>query len=425
MNRLFILSGLLLTSFVGQAQTIHNANSEQIDAIYRNGLTLLEKNRLFEANAELEKVVKLNPNHKDALYSLAIINEKLGDSPSAIRFLLKGVKLNDKKASKLLVDRFQYKLSYADTMQNIDLSTQEKYLELKTQQVSSLSDLTNKILSKTPNQKERLQILLLWFFDNMKADSTRFFQGGNPLSNSEAFSQKIGLCDEYSNIMSQFCKTANIPNYKVAGYVKYSNFNPGDTFTEANHAWNAIYLDSSWILCDMFWSTVALTTDKSEPHFVKRLETNYFLGHPTDFIKDHLPTDPIFQFLNHPIESNSFTKMLEGIDITIPKMKYLNYVDSLDLFSKLSENDRLLKIAQHSYEYNKDNPNDMIAESYNYAVDIINKKTATKQELAKAKKTLTKALAIIDASKNEDIRALKANCNTGITMLDKRLTTNK
>jgi hypothetical protein len=358
MNRLLVLGGLLLTFFVGQAQTMQSANTEQINAVYRNAVILLEENRLFEANAEFEKVVKLNPNHKDALYNLAIISEKLGDSPSAIRFLLKGVKLNDKKASKFLVDRFQYKLSYADTMQNIDFSTQEKYLELKTQQVSTLSDLINKIVSKTSSKKEQLQILLLWFFDNMKADSIRFFEGGNPLSNSEAFTRKIGLCDEYSNIMSQFCKAANIPNYKVTGYVKYSNFNPGDTFTEANHAWNAIYLDSSWILCDIFWSTVALTTDKrSEPHFLKRLETNYFLGHPTDFINDHLPADPIFQFSNHPIVFNSFTETLEGIDTTIPKMNYLNYTDSLNLFSKMSEKDRLLKIAQHSYEYNKDNPN--------------------------------------------------------------------
>jgi hypothetical protein len=422
MNRLLLISGLLLPFLIGQAQIIQNGSSEQINAIYKNAIVLFENNKMFEANAEFEKVVKLNPNHKDALYYLAIINERLGDSPSAIRFLLRGVKLNDKKASKLLVDRFQYKLSYADTMQNVALSTQEKYLELKTQHISSLSDLTTKILSRTSSKKEQLQILLLWFFDNMKVDSVRFFQGGNPLSNSEAFTKRIGLCDEYSNIMSEFCKTANIPNYKVAGYVKYSNFTPGDTFTEANHAWNALYLDSSWVLCDIFWSTVALTTDKtSEPHFVKRLETNYFLGHPKDFINDHLPTDPIFQFSNHPIVFNSFTKRLEGIDTSIPKMSYLNYTDSLSLFSKMSMNDRLLKIAIHSYEYNKDNPNDIVVESYNYAVDILNNKTATKQELTKTKNILQKALAIVDTSKNESIKTLKENCKAGITVIDKRL----
>ncbi len=257
----------------------------------------------------------------------------------------------------------------------------------------------------------------------MKADSLRFFNGGDPLSNSEAFAKRIGLCDEYSTMMSEFCQAINIPNYKVVGYVKYPHFNPGDTFTEANHAWNAVYLDSSWVLCDLFWSTVALTTDNtSEPRFIKRLETTYFLGHPTDFINDHLPADPIFQFSSYPIACGSFTKKLDGIDESIPKMSYLNYMDSLALLSKLTVNDRLVKIAQHSYEYNKDNPNNLVVESYNYAVDILNRKTATKQELIKAKINLKKALAIIDTSKDEEIKALKENCNIGVIAIDRKLT---
>lgn len=422
MKRSLILSGLLFTFLVGRTQTLTDENLKQINSFYEYGVLLLQKNKLFEANAEFEKIIRLNPNHKDALYHLAIISEKLEDSPSAIQFLLRGVKLNDKKASKYIVDKFHYTLSYADTMQNIDISTQEKYLDLRNVQVSSFSDLVTKILSKTPNKREQLQILLLWFYNNMKADSIRFFQGGNPLSNSEAFAKRIGLCDEYSNIMAQFCKAANIPNYKVEGYVKHPNFNLGDTFTEANHAWNAVYLDSSWILCDLFWSTVALQTDKfSQPRFMKRLETKYFLGLPTDFINDHLPSDPIFQFSNYPIAFSSFTKSMDGIDTTVPKMKYLNYTDSLTLFSKMNDNDRLLKISQHTFEYNKDNPNDMIVECYNYAADILNKKTATRQELINAKKSLTTALSIIDLSKDENVKTLKGNCTTSVTIIDKRL----
>jgi len=423
MRRLLILCGLLLTFFFGLAQSIQSGNNQQTDALYKNAVMLLNQNKLFEAHAEFERVIKLNPYHKDALYNLAVINDKLGDSSTAIQFLLKGQKLNDRRATKLLVDKFKYELTYADTMQNIDLSVHEKYFELKTQQVSSLSDLTGKVLSMTPDKRIQLQILLLWFSDNMNADSVRFFQGGNPLSNYEAFTKRMGLCEEYSNIMSEFCKAANIPHYRIAGYVKYPNFNPGDTFTEANHAWNAIHLDSSWIVCDLFWSTVALETENtSTPHFVKRLETNYFLGRPIDFINDHLPSDPIFQFSSYPITVSSFTKKLNGIDTAAPKMKYLNYADSLNQLSRIPENDRLLKVAQHSFEFNKDNPNDLIVESYNYAADIVNKRTATKQELTKAKKALTKALSIIDTSKNHDIRSLKTNCQNGLIIIDKRLT---
>lgn len=422
MKRLLILIGLLMAFLVGQTQTKKHENDEKVNSLYRNAVLLLEGNKLFEANTEFEKVIQLNPNHKDALYYLAIISARLDDSPSAIRFLLKGVKLNDKRSAKLLVDKFKYELSYADTMQNVEISVQDKYQEIEQLQVSSLSDLTSKILSKTTVKKEQLQILLLWVNDHMKPDSIRFFNGGNPLSTSDAFTSRIGLCDEYSNIVSEFCKAINVPNYKVVGYVKYANFKPNDTFTEANHAWNAVYLDSSWVLCDLFWSTVALLIDKkSEPQLIKRLETNYFLGRPDDFINDHLPADPVFQFSNYPIVLGSFAKKLDGIDREIPKMKYYNYSDSLNLFSKMTESDRMLKIAQHSYQYNKDNPNSLIVESYNFAADILNKKTPTRPELIKAKKYLTSALTVIDASKNEEVKALKENCKSGIMVIDKRL----
>src|SRR4030095_16623942 len=108
---------LLFIFFIGQAQTTQNGNSDQINSLYKNGVVLLDKNKLFEANAEFEKVVKLDPNHKDALYNLAIINDKLGETSTAIRFLLRGLKLNDKRAAKLLIDKFHFKLTYADTMQ--------------------------------------------------------------------------------------------------------------------------------------------------------------------------------------------------------------------------------------------------------------------------------------------------------------------
>jgi tetratricopeptide (TPR) repeat protein len=411
----FFVLALTLTNAYGQYE-----NSEQIDLFYKNAISFLEKNRLFEANAEFEKIVKIDPYHIDALYHLAIINDRLNDTPTAIRFLQRCVKLNDKRAALLLVNKFHYTLTYADTMQTIDISTKEKYMKLKGLQITSFGDLTSKILSISSSKKEQLQILLLWTYYNLKADSYRFFYGGKPLSNDEAFEQRIGLCEEYTNLITEFCKAAEIPNFKVLGYVKYQNFKPGDTFDKTNHSWNAVYIDSSWVLCDLFWSTVALKGGNS---FINRIETNYFLGLPADFLSDHLPGDPIFQFSNYPIVFDSFIKKSESIDTTMEKMHYLNYKDSLNVLSKMSENEQVLRIAQHIFEYNSANPNELIVESYNFAVDIINKKSNKKEELLNAKRHLERALAIIDFSKDENIRALEESCIKGIEIINWRLQT--
>jgi hypothetical protein len=63
----------------------------------------------------------------------------------------------------------------------------------------------------------------------------------------------------------------------------------------------------------------------------------------------------------------------------------------------------------------------LIAECYNYAAYTVNKRAATKVELNKARKALVDALAIIDTSKNEEIRMLKENCRSGIAVIDKRI----
>ena len=420
MNRaLQILFMALTIAFEVQGQ---DQGNDPVPRIYQNAITLLKQNHLVEASAEFDKVLKSSPYHGDALFNLAIVNERLGDSQAAIRFLLRGVALNDKRAVRLLTRHYHYPLSYADTMQNIGLSARQNYLTLQQQHMSTLSALTRSILEKTSDKREQLHLLLLWISDHMGADSVRFFQGGDPLSSAEAFTRRTGLCDEYASLVSEFCTAAAIPGYKVTGYVKYPDFKPGDVLTEANHAWNAVYIDSSWLLCDLFWSTLALETEgPAAPHFIKRLNTKYFLGRPVDFINDHLPVDPVFQFLNHPVDVTAFTKTAEGIDTTTPGIGYLNYADSLQVFSKMGANDQALRIAQHGYKFNADNPNDLIVESYNYAVDVLNKNTASRQQLLKTRQALVKALAIIDESKDPNVRALKSNCKNGIVMLDKRL----
>jgi len=393
---------------------------QKLNAIYKAGLSYYQKDELFKAAAEFEKVFTLDSTHRDALYKLALINYKLGDKATAFKLLRRGVQLNDPMAIQMMRTNFRYQLSYADTMQNIKPATQEKFLQVKGSQ-SSLYDLAKKITSLTPDKKEQLQLLLLWSYHNMEADSSRFFAGGNPLTTEEAFRLRTGLCDEYSNILSGFCNEAKIQCFRVPGYVRYPGIT-GQDFSQTNHAWNAVYIDGVWLLCDLFWATTALVTDNATaPFFRQRLEIDYFLGLPTDFIKDHLPGDPVFQFSNYPVKLDAFAKTSNGIDSTITKMSYVNYKDSIDALSKMSIDDQSLVIARRAYEYNKNNPNDFIVENYNYAAKIVNNKEATKKELMRAKKSLTTLLAIIETSKDEEIKSLKETGRNGVAIIDRRL----
>ncbi len=413
----FVILILSLSLFRSNAQ-----DNQEVATLYKNAITLFENRETFKAIAEFEKIIKLDPNHVNALYTLAIINYQLGDNPTAIRLLRRCVKLNDKEAVGLLKNQFHQKISYADTMQNIDVSTKEKFVKIESLNIKTLNELVAGILAISSNKKEQLQMLLLWSFKNMKADSNRFFNGGDPLSIEESFAKHVGLCEEYSNILQEFCNMVHIPNFKITGYVKYPNFKAGDIFDQPNHAWNAVSIDNAWLICDLFWSITALeVSNTSQSYFIKRLDTDYFLGLPSAFNNDHLPSDPIFQFDNHPIQIRAFTNKIFGIDSVLNRMNYLNFTDSISVLSKMNPDERSLRTAYHSYLFNKSNPNQLIAESYNYAVEIINKKTSSKQELRNAKTSLTMALSIISLSKDEGIRALKSSCTTALILINKKL----
>lgn len=305
---------------------------------------------------------------------------------------------------------------------NFDKSLLDKFTSRDLSKIQNLQELSKNISQLTNDKKEQLQMLLLWSYQNMYADSMRFFQSGIPLTTAESIEKRIALCDEFSNIVIDFCNANEIPSIRIDGYVKYLNFKSGDNFSECNHAWNAVYIDSTWILCDLFWATNILKTNStSSTHFVKKLNTNYFLVAPKNFIVDHLPSDPIFQFDNFPIKINAFTKISDSINLTQERLPYLNYDDSIKVLLKLSNPDRSLRIAQHSYLYNENNPNFLIAEYYNYGVSIVNNKASTKKALEKAKKYFTLAMTLIDYSDKLDIKVLKDSCKQGLKRIDTRI----
>lgn len=394
-------------------------------ALYMRAAKSIQEGKIFDANADLEKVLEINPEHVESLYLLALINIELKDVALAKNYLMRGLMLNDRKARRLLVEKFNYTLSYADTMQMIDPSTITLYKKIASQPVASFNELFNSIQSTTTDKRQQLQIMALWMGDNLKPDSKRFFQGGIPLTNAQVYRERIGLCDEYSNVLKAFCDAAAIPNYKVPGYVKYLDFIPGSKFDETNHAWNAVFINSSWLLCDAFWSTTSLSVgESSDPQFVQRREMKYFLGRPEDLITDHLPADPVFQFSNDAISIDAFIKKRDGIDLDGKKIK-IDYEDSLKILSAMKSGDRELRIAEHSTAYNVNNPNAFVTEGYNYVADIYNKSTSTKQELVKAKATLKKVLAIIDSSNKPEVKNLKATCLAVLPEIDKRIAARK
>ncbi|WP_266202330.1 tetratricopeptide repeat protein [Pontibacter kalidii] len=88
----------------------------QVEETYARALQLYEQQQTEAAVSEFEKVITLNPRHKDAMYNLAVINLGLGNKGKAVELLQACVRLRDRDAANLLKEQLQQKIAYADTM---------------------------------------------------------------------------------------------------------------------------------------------------------------------------------------------------------------------------------------------------------------------------------------------------------------------
>jgi hypothetical protein len=304
--------------------------------------------------------------------------------------------------------------------QGLTLSTIEKFSKTDFSTIRNSRELSGAISVSTKDPKEQLQLLLLWADKFLQVDTSRFFSGGYPLTTDESIQKRIGLCDEYANIVAEFCKLNNIACIHIEGYVKYTGFKPTDVLDDANHAWNAVYIDSSWLLCDLFWSTCELINRRDGSRFIQKINTAYYLVPPAQLISTHLPLDPVFQFSNYPISMQSFYNAAQRSDSSAGT-GYINYRDSLNAYLKLNEQEQKIKVAENSYLFNKDNPNARIAAYYNYAVAIVNNRKTTLPELKRAGHFLDTAIDLIKRSSKPDIRELLPACRQGKLMIEKRI----
>lgn len=108
---------------------------KEVEETYAHALKLYEQQQTTAAVSEFEKVIALNPRHKDAMYNLAVINFDLGNKDRAVELLQACVRLRDRDAANLLKEQLQQKIAYADTMHYDDVDVQPKVVVNSVQEV--------------------------------------------------------------------------------------------------------------------------------------------------------------------------------------------------------------------------------------------------------------------------------------------------
>lgn len=191
---------------------------------------------------------------------------------------------------------------------------------------STPKELAEKLTRGYPTSVEKTRAIFRWITENITY-RTRFNNTLiedrdtgmlKPLSERVAESvlkHRIALCDGYSRLFKTLCDYASIPCEVINGYARTETFKRIQRF-RSNHAWNAVYLDSSWYLLDVTWASGYI--DNRTDQYIKQLDEQYFLTKPEEFIREHYPDDlgwtlmkdpPLMpEFQQSPFKQRAFNK---------------------------------------------------------------------------------------------------------------------
>jgi transglutaminase/protease-like cytokinesis protein 3 len=107
----------------------------------------------------------------------------------------------------------------------------------------TLPDLTSALVKGITDQFLKAKALHDWICDNIVYDTEMYFFVKNfPQDYISVLKKKAAVCEGYSNLYNEMCKTAGLESMVINGYSKGFGYR-GTLGDSADHTWNAVKLN--------------------------------------------------------------------------------------------------------------------------------------------------------------------------------------
>ncbi|PHN04410.1 transglutaminase domain-containing protein [Flavilitoribacter nigricans] len=168
---------------------------------------------------------------------------------------------------------------------------------------SNLPELTAYLCEGTTGELEKIRAIYVWITTHIGYD-WKAIEQDKRINHfiRDILERKVALCFGYAQLFKKMCDEAGITGEIVNGYAK------GTTITELpieepNHSWNAVRIKDEWYLLDATWGSSTLSKQND---FVQITNDDYFLIRPDQFVRTHLPGNPMWQLLSRPVSAREF-----------------------------------------------------------------------------------------------------------------------
>jgi len=174
---------------------------------------------------------------------------------------------------------------------------------------NSLQDLAEYLAANCTSDKEKARVLYRWITDNIYYDTDLDQDSLTGLVLPETVLQKrTAVCSGYARLYKSLSDELGLTVVEIDGFVKGSNYTPGDSFKGPyNHSWITVLIDSCWQFLDPTWGS-GYINEKGE--YVHEFNDYYFLIPPEELIYSHFPASMEWQLLDNTVTLREFENMV-------------------------------------------------------------------------------------------------------------------
>ena len=194
------------------------------------------------------------------------------------------------------------------------------------------------VISDISYGKDTLRSVFDWVANNISYDvsllrSDRRYSSEKEIV-EEAIERRQGVCQHYASLFNAIVQQLGYESYVVSGYTRQNN----EINDELSHAWNAVKVQGHWYLFDPTWSSGYVDQEQ----FLKKYDSIWYRVPPNEFIRTHIPFDPIWQLSNAPLTHQAIQRdIFNAIDTS-----KFNFTDSIAHYLAESDLDKLRSSAR-------------------------------------------------------------------------------
>lgn len=216
------------------------------------------------------------------------------------------------------------------------LSPQDKLaLEIPQQDTYSANRISSYVKTHFPSDSERVRALFVWVSNNISYDVEKLrSKNMQETTVNDVLRTRKAVCGGYSELLVALLKECNIRSVLVSGYTKLPNGSTADL----PHAWVAAEVNSKWYLFDPTWAAGSV----KDFQFARNFSNRYYKLTAEEMIKDHMPFDPMYQFLSYPLLYEDFNR---GSAINTSK-PFFNYADTIKHYNSLDTLNQFLSTSR-------------------------------------------------------------------------------